>query len=77
MSVKDPTDVDIIIGKNIKRIRGDIGLTQQDIAESIGVRWQQVQKYESGKNRISASRLMTLSNAVGVSITEFFKEKGI
>lgn len=50
-----------------------IGMTQQRLAECVRIRFQQIQKYESGANRISASRLWLLSQALGVPITYFFE----
>jgi transcriptional regulator with XRE-family HTH domain len=48
-------------------------MTQQQLAQAVGIRFQQVQKYESGANRISASRLWDLSRALKVSVTYFFE----
>ena len=54
------TDVDIYVGKRLRRRRRLLGLTQQDLAGQVGVRFQQIQKYECGANRITASRLFAL-----------------
>src|SRR5262245_8012507 len=66
------TDVDIYVGKRLRRRRRLLGLTQQDLAGQVGVRFQQIQKYECGANRITASRLFSLSTALNVNINYFF-----
>ncbi|GGL73001.1 transcriptional regulator [Wenxinia marina] len=48
------------------------GTTQQQLAESVGIKFQQIQKYETGMNRVSASRLWDIARALGVSISFFF-----
>ena len=59
--------VDAHVGKRIRHRRWMIGMTQQQLASSVGIRFQQIQKYESGANRITASRLYELSTALSVS----------
>ncbi|MEM6627743.1 MAG: helix-turn-helix transcriptional regulator [Pseudomonadota bacterium] len=66
------TDVDIYVGKRLRRRRRLLGLTQQDLAKEVGVRFQQIQKYECGANRITASRLFDLANALNVNVSYFF-----
>ena len=66
------TDVDIYVGKRLRRRRRLLGMTQQDLASEIGVRFQQIQKYECGANRITASRLFDLANALTVNVSYFF-----
>jgi len=65
------TDVDIYVGKRLRRRRRLLGLTQQDLAGQVGVRFQQIQKYECGANRITASRLFSLATALNVNINYF------
>ena len=48
-------------------------MTQQQLAERVGIKFQQIQKYETGMNRISASRLWDISEALGVSVSFFFE----
>ena len=67
------TDVDIYVGKRLRRRRRLLGLTQQDLASQVGVRFQQIQKYECGANRITASRLFALGTALNVNINYFFE----
>ncbi|MGB8622807.1 MAG: helix-turn-helix transcriptional regulator [Paracoccaceae bacterium] len=66
-------DVDIHVGKRIRHKRWLAGLTQSELAEKLGVRFQQVQKYESGQNRISASRLFMCAQALNVPVSCFFE----
>ena len=66
------TDVDIYVGKRLRRRRRLLGMTQQDLANEVGVRFQQIQKYECGANRITASRLFDLANALTVNVNYFF-----
>ena len=65
-------DIDLHLGKRLRRRRRLLGLTQQQLAMSVGVRFQQIQKYECGANRISAARLWQLSEALEVPVTYFF-----
>lgn len=66
-------DLDLHIGKRMRRRRRLLGLTQQQLAESIGIRFQQVQKYECGANRVTASRLWELSQALNVPVNYFYE----
>jgi len=62
------------IGRKIREIRKGWGLSQSELAERIGVSFQQIQKYEKGSTRISVMRLLQISEALGVKITVFFEE---
>ncbi len=66
-------DIDLHFGKRLRRRRRLLGLTQQDVAEIVGVRFQQIQKYECGANRISAARLWQLVQALDVPVTYFYE----
>ena len=68
-----PHKVDIHVGKRLRHRRWMIGMTQQQLAESVGVKFQQIQKYETGANRVSASRLWDISDAMGVPVSFFFE----
>lgn len=72
MSVKHPDDLDRLIGQNIRAHRLSSGLTQTELGRAIGISFQQVQKYEDGRNRISASRLYHVAEALGVPLATFF-----
>ncbi|ABF64642.1 helix-turn-helix domain-containing protein [Ruegeria sp. TM1040] len=65
--------VDIHVGKRIRHRRWLIGMTQQQLAEKVGIKFQQIQKYETGANRVSASRLWDISDALDVNISFFFE----
>jgi transcriptional regulator with XRE-family HTH domain len=65
-------DIDLHLGKRLRRRRRLLGLTQQQLAIAVGVRFQQIQKYECGANRISAARLWQLSEALEVQVSYFF-----
>ncbi|MEL7414610.1 MAG: helix-turn-helix domain-containing protein, partial [Pseudomonadota bacterium] len=59
--------------QRIRHRRWMIGMTQQKLAELIGIKFQQVQKYETGTNRVSASRLWDISHAMDVPVSFFFE----
>lgn len=65
--------IDLHVGKRLRRRRRLLGLTQQQLAESIGIRFQQIQKYECGANRVTASRLYELAVALNVPVNYFFE----
>jgi transcriptional regulator with XRE-family HTH domain len=67
-------DVDRYVSLRIRQRRIMLGLTQQQMAELIGVTYQQAHKYETGINRISAGRLYQIAQALGVEISYFFEE---
>lgn len=60
------------IGQRIRQKRWELGLTQEDLAGKVGVRKQQIQKYESGTNRISAILLYAISRSLDAEISYFF-----
>lgn len=64
--------IDVAVGERIAARRAALGLSQTALAERIGVSCQQVQKYEGGRNRISAARLHSLAAALGLPIAAFF-----
>lgn len=65
--------VDVHVGKRIRHRRWMVGMTQQQLAECVGIKFQQIQKYETGANRISASRLWDISDALNVPVSYFFE----
>ena len=65
-------ETDLHVGKRLRRRRRLLGMTQQELASQVGVRFQQIQKYECGANRITASRLYDLARAMNVSVQYFF-----
>ena len=70
------SDIDLHVGKRLRRRRRLLGLTQQALAEQVGIRFQQIQKYECGANRVSASRLFELSEALSVPVQYFYEGLG-
>lgn len=69
--------VDVYVGKKLKERRIDLGCTQERLAQSVGITFQQVQKYERGVNRIGASRLYQFSRALKVPVSYFFEGCGV
>lgn len=70
---KPPLATDRHVAARLRRRRLMLGLTQQAMAELIGVTFQQAHKYETGMNRISAGRLYQIAEALGVSVAYFFQ----
>lgn len=68
----EPTAVDAHVGQRVQLRRMMMGLSQKDLAQICGVTFQQIQKYETAGNRISASRLFELSTALETPISFFF-----
>ena len=61
------------VGKRVRHRRWMVGMTQQQLADKVGIKFQQIQKYETGMNRVSASRLWDIADALGVQISFFFE----
>lgn len=70
--VPDPTDVHV--GGRIRTRRMFIGMNQEGLAKALGLTFQQVQKYEGGTNRVSASRLSQIADVLGVEVSYFFAD---
>lgn len=68
-----PHSVDVYVGQRIRRRRREAGLSQQALAETLKLTFQQVQKYERGMNRVSASKLFEIGAALGVPVGWFFE----
>ena len=73
MARRGPDAVDKLVGRNIRVLRLAKGLSQTELADELGVTFQQVQKYEKGTNRISASRLQEMSYILQVPVPFFFE----
>lgn len=71
-----PNPVDVYVGQRVRTRRTLMGLSQEKLGEAIGLTFQQVQKYERGTNRISASKLWKLSKILDVSVSYFFEDLG-
>ena len=65
--------VDIHVGQRVRQRRWMVGMTQSQLGELVGIRFQQVQKYETGANRISASRMWDIAAAMEVPVSFFFE----
>lgn len=65
-------DIDYHVGKRLRRRRRLLGMTQQQVADSVGIRFQQIQKYECGANRVSAARIFELAEALNVPVQYFY-----
>ncbi|MGY6662355.1 MAG: helix-turn-helix domain-containing protein [Glycocaulis sp.] len=69
--VKHP-DIDRHVGERLRHRRRLLGLTQKELAERVGIRFQQIHKYETGINRISAGRLFEIAEALGAPVEHFY-----
>ncbi|MCX7345395.1 MAG: helix-turn-helix transcriptional regulator [Alphaproteobacteria bacterium] len=74
MTRRDPNFVDVHVGSRIRMRRQFVGMSQEKLGELLGITFQQVQKYEKGSNRISASRLYYTAKILGVPVQFFFEE---
>jgi len=75
MNVKTPNAIDSYVGARIRTRRQQLGMSQERLAEQIGVTFQQVQKYEKGINRIGASRLQRIADVLRASPSFFFEQE--
>ncbi len=69
-----PNPVDVHVGARLRQRRTLLGMTQPNLGDALGLTFQQVQKYERGTNRISASRLFALSRVLDVTVEYFFDD---
>lgn len=69
-------EIDQVIGGQLRKLRKMRNLTQEDLADRLGVSFQQIQKYENGKNRIPFGRAYELSNFLGVDLEAFTNDAG-
>jgi len=66
--------LDAALGERIRRRRRDLGLSQSALGGKLGITFQQVQKYENGTNRVSATMLVKLSEALSMPVTEILQD---
>ena len=64
--------VDVHVGKLVRHYRWIAGLTQSQLAKAVGVKFQQIQKYETAANRVSASRLSDIATVLKIPVSAFF-----
>ena len=76
MSIKSPDPVDVQVGSRIRLFRLEAQMSQTDLAEQLGVTFQQVQKYEKGVNRVGAGRLTKIAAALRVPVSELLGDDG-
>src|SRR5882724_1640218 len=73
-TTKQPNAIDIHVGGRVRLRRTILRISQEKLGESLGITFQQIQKYEKGTNRISASRLQHIARVLDVPISFFFDE---
>lgn len=73
MSLNTPNPVDVHVGERIRARRRVLGISQENLAEDLGLTYQQIQKYEKGANRVSASKLWAISRSLKAPIEYFFE----
>ncbi|HWT30835.1 MAG TPA: helix-turn-helix transcriptional regulator [Propylenella sp.] len=71
---KRPNPIDIYVGSRVRLRRKMLGISQEKLGQKLGITFQQIQKYEKGTNRIGASRLKAMSEALEVPVSYFFPE---
>jgi transcriptional regulator with XRE-family HTH domain len=76
-SARKPDGIDKRVGSRLMRLRKAKGLSQTELGDALGVKFQQIQRYESGKNRLGPSRLSRSAELFGVKIEYFFADEGI
>ena len=74
MNKKNPNPIDVHVGSRIRLRRNMLGLSQERLGESLGITFQQIQKYEKGTNRIGASRLQHIAQVLEVPVSFFFED---
>ena len=71
---KKPNPIDTHVGSRIRLRRNMLGMSQEKLGESLGITFQQIQKYEKGTNRVGASRLQAIASILGVPVSFFFED---
>lgn len=71
---KQPNPIDAHVGSRIRLRRNILGMSQERLGESLGISFQQIQKYERGTNRVGASRLQSIATILNVHVSFFFEE---
>src|SRR4051812_24434221 len=71
---KKPNPIDIHVGSRIRLRRTMLGMSQEKLGESLGITFQQIQKYEKGTNRVGASRLQAIASILNVPVAFFFED---
>jgi len=71
---KQPNPIDIHVGSRVRLRRMMLSMSQEKLGESLGITFQQIQKYEKGTNRIGASRLQHIARVLSVPVSYFFED---
>lgn len=71
---KKPNPIDTHVGSRVRLRRNMLGMSQEKLGDSLGITFQQIQKYEKGTNRVGASRLQAISNVLSVPVAFFFED---
>jgi transcriptional regulator with XRE-family HTH domain len=71
---KKPNPTDVYVGGRIRLRRNMLGMSQEKLGESLGITFQQIQKYEKGTNRVGASRLQAIASILSVPVAFFFED---
>jgi transcriptional regulator with XRE-family HTH domain len=74
LDLRKTTSLDVLIGTRLRAHRLSRDLSQEELAASLGISFQQIQKYEKGANRVSASRLKEISDILQVPIATWFAD---
>lgn len=77
MNAKSPHYIDVIVGTNLRMLRQQRNLTQTELGDALSITFQQIQKYEKGSNRISASKLADIAKHLNISVATFFEGSGL
>lgn len=72
-----PHPVDVTVGARVRELRIRAGVSQQKLGEALGVSFQQIQKYEKGANRMGASRLVQVADALGAPVAALFEDVAV
>jgi len=73
MNKKRPNPIDVHVGSRIRLRRNMLGFSQERLGESLGITFQQIQKYEKGTNRVGASRLQAIASILNTPVSFFFE----
>lgn len=73
---RSPTDIDLVVGENVRKLRIERNQTLSELAGDLGISHQQLQKYETGSNRLSAGMVARVSEALGVPLETLFQAAG-
>jgi transcriptional regulator with XRE-family HTH domain len=71
---RSPQAIDVVAGRNLRLLRGIRGYSQEELGDEVGISFQQIQKYENGKNRMSLSRAREFAMILRVGIDELFRD---